>query len=293
MALGIKHEDEVIVADRTWIATAHAISLLGAQVVPVDVESNRPVINVAKIESLINERTKAIIPVHMNGRSADMRAISFIAEKYKLKVIEDAAQALGSKNINGFLGTQSDIGCFSLSVAKTISTGQGGFCVTNDAVLASRMRAIRTHGVENVKDPTEWKMMGFNFRFTDVLAAIGLQQLQKIEIRIAYLKKIYQKYERELLNSDFTIIPVDLRSGEVPIYSEFLVRDRGRWVDKLSNHGIETRCFYPSIHSAPYLKTRNFDYLNSTLFAESGIYLPSGPAQTLESIAYCIERIKG
>ena len=118
MAAGVGPGDEVIVPNRTWIASAHAPKLLGAQAVLVDVEQTRPIIDAAKIESAITSRTKAIIPVHLNGRSADMRRISLLAKKYGLFIIEDAAQALGSKNADGFLGTQSDIGCFSLSVAK-------------------------------------------------------------------------------------------------------------------------------------------------------------------------------
>lgn len=292
MALGVEHQDEIILADRTWIATAHAVNLLHAQVVPIDVEPIRPVMDVDKLEKLISKKTKVIIPVHMNGRSTDMDSINSIAKKYNLKVVEDAAQALGSKNANGYLGTQSDVGCFSLSVAKIISTGQGGFCVTNDSVLAARIRAIRTHGVENVKDPKNWQMMGFNFRFTDVLAAIGIQQLKKIDKRIKYLKKIYQMYERGLVNTSFNIIPVDIEVGEVPIYSEFLVSNRDYWSKKMSKHGIETRPFYPSIHTANYLKTSNENFLNSNRFSQQGIYLPSGPAQSMENIQYCIDCIK-
>jgi dTDP-4-amino-4,6-dideoxygalactose transaminase len=249
--------------------------------------------NVRGLENLINKKTKVLIPVHMNGRSSDMVAINSIAKKYNLRVVEDAAQALGSRNAIGFLGTQSDIGCFSLSVAKTISTGQGGFCVTNDSYLASKMRAIRTHGVENVKDPESWQMMGFNFRFTDILAAIGIEQLKKIDKRIEHLRKIYLKYEKELSDTAFKQIPVDIEAGEVPIYSEFLVSNRDYWSNELGRQGIETRLFYPSIHTAPYFQTEDTVQKNSTRFSKLGIYLPSGPAQPLENIDYCIGCIKG
>ena len=130
LAAGVGQGDEVIVPNRTWIATAHAPYLLGATVKLVDVESDRPIINASLIEGIITERTKAIIPAHMCGRSADMGSINDIAQRYNLLVIEDAAQALGSRNADGYLGTQSDMGCFSLSVAKIISTGQGGFVTT-------------------------------------------------------------------------------------------------------------------------------------------------------------------
>jgi len=142
--LGVGPGDEVIVPNRTWIATAHAPLLLGAKVKLVDVEPNRPIIDASLIEERITEKTKAIIPVHMNGRAADMQKIKAIASTYNINVIEDAAQAIGSKNRDGFLGTQADIGCFSLSVAKTISTGQGGFLVTDNEDIAQRLKAIRT-----------------------------------------------------------------------------------------------------------------------------------------------------
>ena len=139
LAIGIKPNDEVIIPNRTWIAIAHAVKLLGARVIPVDVDKHIPLINVNKIEAVISKNTKAIIAVHMNGRDGKITSIKKIARKYNLNVIEDAAQAIGSKNKFGMLGTQSDIGCFSLSTAKTIASGQGGFSVTNNKMLAKAL----------------------------------------------------------------------------------------------------------------------------------------------------------
>ena len=212
MAVGVHSGDEVIVPNRTWIATAHAAHLLGAKVILVDVEEERPIIDVAQIEKAITVQTKAIIPVHMNGRSADMQAIKKIASKYKISVVEDAAQAIASRNKDGYLGTQSDIGCFSLSVAKTIATGQGGFVATDNKELAGRMRAIRTHGVENVKNVESWIMPGFNFRFTDIQASIGIEQLKRLPDRISKLRELYSAYKKGLQNSVFQIIPDDSKS---------------------------------------------------------------------------------
>ena len=146
-----------------------------------------------------------------------MPIIREIAKKYNLFVVEDAAQAIASRNSDGYLGTQSDIGCFSLSVGKTISTGQGGFAVTNNLELANRIRAIRTQGVENVKDPKEWPMPGFNFRFSDIYASIGIEQLKKLPEKIKNLTSIYDVYDKHLKGSEFRMIPVDIHSGEVPV----------------------------------------------------------------------------
>lgn len=292
MAIEIKPGDEVIVPNRTWIATAHAVKLLGAKVIPVDVEVDRPIIDANQIPHAITSLTRAIIPVHMNGRSADMRQIREIAKQNNLFVIEDAAQAIASKNADGFLGTQSDIGCFSLSVAKTIATGQGGFAVTNNDNLAEKLRSIRTHGVENVKDPGKWLMAGFNFRFTDVLASIGIEQLKRLPKRVEHLREVFRVYESGLKDSPFKIIPVNINNGEVPVYNEFLVDNRQYWINKLEQSGIETRPFYPDIDKADYLEVNSSNYPNSRKYGLNGIYLPSGPSQPIDNILTVISEIR-
>jgi dTDP-4-amino-4,6-dideoxygalactose transaminase len=292
MAIGVGPGSEVILPNRTWIATAHAVHLLGAKVILVDTEKHRPIIDAELIEEKINSKTKAIIPVHMNGRSCDMQKIKKISKKYGIAIIEDAAQAIASKNSDGFLGTQSDIGCFSLSVAKTIATGQGGFSVTNNNEMADKMRAIRTHGVENIKDPSGWIMPGFNFRFTDLLASIGIEQLKRLPYRVERLREIYHIYSNRLKDSDFSQISVDIDNGEVPVYSEFIINNREEWIARLERIGIETRPFYPDINKAKYLNNKPEEsFSNSQHFSKFGIYLPSGPSQSLNDIRYCTNQI--
>ncbi|EQA69894.1 DegT/DnrJ/EryC1/StrS family aminotransferase [Leptospira noguchii] len=292
MAIGIKPEDEVIVPNRTWIATAHAPYLLGAKVVLVDVEEDRPILDVSKIEECITTKTKAIMPVHMNGRSVVMQQLNTIAKKHNLFVIEDAAQAIGSKNSSGYLGTQSDIGCFSLSVAKAIATGQGGFAVTNNPDLAYKLKSIRTHGVENVKDPKAWIMPGFNFRFTDILASIGIEQLKRLPERIEYLKEIYNTYLIGLKDTPISPIKVCIESGEVPIYTEYVVQDRENLIGRLAEVEIDSRPFYPDLDKASYFPQNNRDFPNSRKYGLNGIYLPSGPTQEIKNVKRVIETIK-
>jgi len=292
MAVGVKPGDEVIVPNRSWIATAHAAYLLGAKVVLVDVEPNRPIIDVEKIEEKLTSRTRVIMPVHMNGRSANMDRINEIAKKHKIAVIEDAAQAIASRNTDGFLGTQSDIGCFSLSVAKTIATGQGGFAVTNNNEIAKRMRTIRTHGVENVNDVEQWGMPGFNFRYTDIQASIGIEQLKRLPERVDHLREIYMTYEHGLNDTPFKLIPVNLDKGEVPVYSEFLINERAEWISLLASENIETRAFYPDLNTAPYFNQQDIIFQNSISYGKDGVYLPSGPSQNINTIKYCIDKIK-
>jgi perosamine synthetase len=293
MSLNIGTDDEVIIPNRTWIATAHAIHLLGAKVVPVDVQEDKPIIDIYELKKAITSKTKVIIPVHMNGRGSDIQEIRSIAKKSNIKVVEDSAQAIGSKNKFGFLGTQSDIGCFSLSVTKTISSGQGGFIVTNNKKLSNKIRAMRTHGLGNVKDPKKWIMPGFNFRYTDIQATIAIEQLKQIDKRIGSLRDLYKVYQEGLKDTPFIEIPVEIKQGEVPVYIEYLVPNkRASWINYLLQAGVETRPFYPDINSAHYFSCDEKKMVNSKKFAKRGIYLPSGPHQSVENALRVIDIIK-
>jgi len=290
LAAGIKPGDEVLVPNRTWIATAHAPLLLGAKVRLVDVEAGRPIIDVTQLESRITPKTRAIIPVHLNGRAANMAQVNRIAAARGLTVIEDAAQALGSRNFAGLLGTQSDMGCFSLSVAKIISTGQGGFTVTGNEDLYNKLRLLRTHGVTDFID-TSYTAPGFNFRFTDIQASMGLAQLEKLPARIEKVKAIYAKYEAALREFQWLkLVPVDVQAGEIPIYVEVLSSNRGDLVRWLADRGIETRLFYPDLDQAGYFEDTG-DYPNSRVYGREGIFFPSGPDQPLENVDEVIEAL--
>ncbi len=288
LACGVKPGDEVIVPNRTWIATAHAVAILGAKVVLVDVEDERPIIDVTKIEEKITPRTKAIIPVHLNGRSANMREINRIAKKHGLAVIEDAAQAIYSRNADGFLGLQSDIGCFSLAVAKIISTGQGGFMVVHDEEMYDKLKLIRIHGTASTIDVV-WTQVGFNFRLTDVLAAIGLVQIDRLADNIAKAKIIYQMYKEAVPGLGFMkFIPVDIDAGEIPTYIEVLCPDRDDLVRYLAERDIQTRPFYPDLDLAEYFGVSG-EFPNSRKYSEQGLYLPCGPAQPIDNIEQVLD----
>ena len=290
-SLGIGPGDEVIVPNRTWIATAHAPLLLGASVKLVDVEPGRPIMNAGLVERAITERTKVIIPVHTCGRSADMRVINEIARRHGLIVIEDAAQALGSRNLDGFLGTQSDMGCFSFSVAKIISTGQGGFIATKNEETYRKLIAMRTHGVGDIVN-ADWDQPGFNFRFTDILAAIGIEQLKFLPRRIEKVKAIYQLYGEGLVGLPFIrLIPVNIEAGEIPVYVEALCESREKLINFLADRGIQCRPFYPDLNHARYFNDSG-EYPNSEPFGRAGMYLPAGPEQPIHNIERVIHAIR-
>ena len=295
MGIGIKPGDEVLVPNRTWIATAHAVHILGAVPIFVDSEPGIPIMSTGNLQQHLTSLTKAIIPVHVNGREADMDEINGFARAHGLLVIEDAAQAIGSKGATGkFVGTNSSAGCFSLSVAKLIATGQGGFIATNDSKLANRFRNLRTHGVENTIAPGAWDQPGFNFRFTDILATIGILQLGLLPKRIKRIKEIEARYKsglRGILSVDY----IDTKVNEVGPYIEVLANERDRLRSFLSSQAvsIETRPFYPNLNTAHYWKLRNTVHLpNSIKFQQNGLYLPSGPSILDSEIDYVLSALQ-
>ncbi len=291
MVLNVGRGDQVIVPNRGWIATANAVQLLGAEPVFADVEKKRPVLEVRALEKLITKRTKVIVPAHLNGRSVRMAPIHRLAREHGLSIVEDAAQALFSKNGKGYLGTQGDLGCFSLSMAKICSTGQGGFVVTNDDHIAYRLRAIRTHGVENVIDPGAWgSELGFNFRITDVQSSLGLVQLSKVKRRLEKVNRIHSLYKEGMSScSGISIIPVATQAGEIPIYNEVLCADRDGLIKHFSSYNIETRPFLPNLASAEYFYSDESGLTCSQRFAQQGCTLPSGPGQKMQDIDYVVQ----
>ena len=290
LSLGIGHGDEVIIPNRTWIASANAILLTGAKVVLVDVRSDLPLIDVAQIQSKITTQTKALMPVHLNGRSADMQGIQRLAEKFGIPIIEDACQAFFSSNFNGYLGTQSDVGCFSLGLTKLVSTGQGGFVVTKNRDVYERLKCIRNHGVTD-EFAESYDQFGFNFKFTDLLASFGLVQLSRVSKRIVHLNKIYAKYESAI--SKFkcvNLLPVNVLNGEIPLYVEVLCPERKELENFLHFHNIQARIVPPDLSTSSCIKDDG-SFPNSIRFSDQGLYLPCGPEQPLENIDFVIDTL--
>ena len=291
IAIGIKPKDEVIIPNLTFIATAHAAMMLGAKVRLVDTRNDLPIIDHTKIEEKINKRTKAIVPVHIGGRSADMREIEKIARSYDLNVIEDAAQSLYSKNESGFLGTQSKIGCFSLGMTKLISVGQGGVLVTNDKDIYEKIILIRNNGVADISKDTSVRF-GLNFKFNDILASIGIEQIELIENRAERVNEIYKKYEYAIENlSTIKIIPVNIAIGEVALWVQVICRNRDNLIKYLSNNSIETRVFLPNLDSVQHISNKS-NFPLSKIFSEQGLYLPCGPSQSNKDIDQVLDALK-
>ena len=190
---GVGPGDEVIVPDITFIATANAVVLSGAKPVLVDVDPNTLNIDPGKFEQAITPRTKAVIPVHISGRPADMPAILKIAENKGLSVIEDAAEGLFSKMDGKFLGTFGKAGSLSFSPNKTITTGQGGAILSNDDNLGARLRELKDQGrpVRGTGGDDTHDRIGYNFKLTNLQAAVGIAQLSHLTTRTERMKQTY------------------------------------------------------------------------------------------------------
>lgn len=272
-ALGIGPGDEVITTTHTFTATAEVVRYLGADVVLVDIDPATLCIDPAAVEAAITPRTKAILPVHYGGLSADMPALLAIAKKHGLKVVEDAAHALPTTCGGKLIGTlDSDVTVFSFYANKTITTGEGGMVVTRHAELANRMKVMRLHGMSRdafdrftAKVPSwyyEIVAPGFKYNLTDIAAALGLQQLKRAW---DFQKKRQALAERfkEALTGLPIVLPPSAPAGEVHAWHLYAVRlgdeaavPRDTFVERLYDAGIGCSVHYIPLHLQPYWRDR-------------------------------------
>jgi len=262
-------------------------------VVLVDVDPGDGLIDPSKIEEAITSKTKAIIVVHLNGKSVNMTEILKLKEKYNIRIIEDTAQGFYSKNQESFLGTTGDIGCFSMGVTKFFTTGQGGFLVTNDSDLNEKMRRNLFHAQAGVDDKS-FNFPGFNFRLPDLLSSLALTQVEEFEFKKEKFISVYKIYENEIKKLDkIRLFPCRLDRGEVPIWVEILSKHRDQLFDYLKENKIKTMKFYPSLHRSPYLSSQNSrDFSNSQIFEKEGMILPCGPDISKDKILRVINALK-
>lgn len=294
-AAGVTAGDEVIVPDVTFIATANAVRLAGATPVLVDVEPHALNVDPERIVEAITPRTKAIVPVHVSGRGADMTSILAIADTHGLQIVEDAAEALLSKSHGRYLGTLGVAGCLSFSPNKTITTGQGGMVLTNDAAMAARLRALKDQGRPtrgtggNDLHPT----LGFNFKLTNLQAAVGLAQAEEIESRTARLKQVYRLYRDGLAGVEqVRVLPFDVAAGESPQWVDALADRRDALIDYLLARNIHCRPFWWPLHTqAPY-RLPDDRFPQSTQLMRRALWLPSALMLSDDDIASVCEAIR-
>jgi perosamine synthetase len=293
--LGIGHGDEVIVPDATFIATANAVKLAGATPVLVDIEPATLNISPQAIEQAITPRTKAIIPVHVSGRAADMRRIMAIARGRNLYVIEDAAEALMSAVDGRYLGTFGQAGCFSFSPNKTITTGQGGMVVTNDDALHLRLRQLKDQGrpVRGTGGDDVHPSIGYNFKLTNLQAAIGLGQLEVMNTRLERQRRIHEIYLEMLSGvSGITLPGFRLKGGETPLWTDAVIDRRNELDTYLQKKGISCRRFWFPIHTQPPYREPDERFPNSTRLLPRAIWLPSAYTMTDDDVRRVCREIR-
>ena len=289
VALEVGPGDEVIVPDLTFIATANAARMTGATVVLVDVEPGTLNISPAAIEPAITKRTKAIVPVHVTGRAADMEAVLGICDRHGIAVVEDAAEALCSRHKGRSLGTFGRTGCFSFSPNKTITTGQGGVVVTNDEAVYARLRELKDQGrpVRGTGGDDMHPTLGYNFKLTNLQAAVGLGQLEKLQERLGRIRQTYRIYREELNGvTGIQVMPFDLANGEQPQWVDALADRRDELDSFLADNGAGCRRFWLALHTQkPYFRSDD-GFPHSSRLYKHAIWLPSSFQMSDDDVRY-------
>ena len=299
VAMGIGPGDEVIVPDLTFGASANAVIHAGAKPVMVDVNSYTWTMDPDVIEKKITERTCAIMPVHLYGYPCDMDPIMKIARKHNLFVIEDCAEALGAKYKGKHVGTIGDVGCFSFFANKVITTGEGGMVTTNNQDFFDKMNLLKNHGMSPEK--RYWHFYaGFNYRMTNLQAAVGLAQMESIHDFISNRRKMAECYHHELGNISGITLPPEAEWTEniywlysVLIDEQKLGVTRDELAESLLDYGIETRPFFYPLHIQPaYRQYRHGNCPVSEKLSLQGLSLPASNHNCLKDVHRVCDTLK-
>ena len=285
LACDVKAGDEVIVPNYTMIATANSALLLGARPIFVDVEPETLCLDINQTEAALTPKTRAIMLVTANGRypKAGIEAFVDLADRYGLALIEDAAQSLGSHYPDGrHIGSVGKVGSFSFSVPKIITTGQGGCLITNDGELAERLRKLKDFG-RAAGGADIHQSIGYNFKFTDLQACVGIEQMKKLDWRIKRKKEILVKYRQALRAvGSVKFFEQDL-VNTTPWFIDVLCERRADLQAHLKQRGIGTRAMYPPVNKQQAYQ-RVGDYPVSELVGRQGLWLPSSSQLTDQQI---------
>ena len=302
-AIGLQRGDEVILPTNTFVATAEVVTYFDATPVLCDIEYDTHNIDVKKIEALITEQTKAIIPVHFAGQPCDMDEIYALAKQYNLKVIEDAAHALPSVYKGTMVGNlPSDVTCFSFYATKTLSTGEGGMATTNNIDYAKNISINRLHGIsKDVWDRYSgggWEYdivdNGNKYNSTDINAALGLSQLKKLEWMRDKRASIAQRYDEAFA---MQIRPIHIKNDRETSYHLYVIKiaNRDELYTKLKEKGIGTSVHFIPIHKHSYYKNKyaykDRDYPVANDVFDTSLSLPIYPDLTDEEVEFIIKNV--
>jgi perosamine synthetase len=295
LTLGVKDGDEVIVPNLTFIATANAVMMAGGKPIFCEVDENTLCIDVNKIENLITDKTKVIIPVHLYGNACEMVSIIKIAKKHNLKVLEDAAQGVGVLLNNQHVGTFGDIGILSYYGNKTITCGEGGIVLTNNEDYYKSCYKLKNHGRDK-KGVFIHEEIGFNFSFTEMQAAIGISQMEKLERIINRKKHIHDTYVNNLTGiGDIKFQKFSENVSPVHWFTSFFTNKKKELMKFLLDNNIQTREFFYPLHIQPcYKKILNINTsfnISENLY-NTGVSLPSSYILSEDELTYVISKIK-
>ncbi len=294
-ACGVKPGDEVIVPDVTFVATANAVFLAGAVPVLVDVRLNDFTMDPDRVKEVITPKTRAIVPVHVNGRAAEMEALLSIAKQHGLAVVEDAAETLGARWRGKSLGTIGSAGVLSFASSKLITTGQGGAVLTNDEKIRNRVREMKDQGRLNrgTGGADQHPVIGYNFKLTNLQSAVGLAQIEKLPARLEHLKKLHRWYSEGLENVQWIrLVPFDIEAGAQPQWIDSMTPERDGLADFLAKRKIQTRKFWFPIHTLPPYRTDAKRFPNAVEICRNGLWLPSAITLTRQDVSAICAAVK-
>ena len=286
-SIGVKKGDEVLIPNITFQATANAVKLTGATPVLVDISPENLLMDPKDLKNKINKYSKAIIPVHVSGRGSNIKKILKIAKEKKISLIEDAAEAFMSKFEKKFLGTYGAIGCFSFAPNKIITTGQGGIVITNNSKIYKSLLRLKDQGRIKNKKQVEHQYLtaGFNFKFTNLQAALGISQLKTIKKRVNILKYNYLFYQKNLSNKkDIKMLNFDLKKGELPLWVDIKIKNRVRFYDFLKKKKILCRFFWKPLNLTKPFRQSFKKLKNSEKVKNKLMWLPSSLSMTKRDI---------
>jgi perosamine synthetase len=295
LALGIGAGDEVLVPETTWVATASAVTYVGATPVFVDIDAETWCMSVSDMEQKITKRSRAIIPVHLYGYAADMTPIMDLARSRNLFVVEDAAPAIGTLVSGKPAGSFGDFGCFSFQGAKMLVTGEGGMLVSSDDDLMKRARKIQDHGR---KPGTFWiEEVGYKYKMSNLTAAFGLAQLERAELQILRKRRIFSQYASLLSGYEglqFQLERANSRSicwmTSVSL-GESIGSTREQVMAELNSNGIDTRPVFPPISTYGIWRTNSKPGETATRIGDRAINLPSGVRMSEKSVERVCETL--
>lgn len=297
LAINIKKNDEVIVPNLTYVAPVNSVSYVSAKPILVDVDSETWLMNYKTIIKNITKKTKAIILVHLYGLPYDYKMINRLKYRYKIKIIEDCAEAIGSKSRGRYVGNTGDISTFSFYGNKTITTGEGGMVVTNKKKFLDKIIKLKSQGLNINKKNNYYnhELVGYNYRMTNICASLGLAQLEKVDFFIERKKRINTIYRKilskspvefqksdNLSTSTYWLVNIKLRSKKLKLMLEKHLRKKN----------IETRPVFKPMNKLKMYKKADKFFLNSIDISNGGISLPSYPAIRNEQVTYIANIIK-